>query len=112
MTLIDRILLRAVGKPVGIIVRPYFRRIFMTLETLEARLQGIADNLAEASVEIVDEIAKLREQLDNAGQLTDGARELLDRIETKAQALADIVPDAAEPEEPEEPGGGEEPEEG
>lgn len=96
----------ALGGPIESVLRPYFRKITMTLETLEARLQGISDQLGKASGEIVGEIAQLREQLDNAGQLPDGARALLESIEAKAQALDDIVPDAAPPAEPEDPGAG------
>lgn len=56
---------------------------------INARLAGIETRLAEASTEILALIETLRGE-----QLSDAGRTALDAIEAKANALADIVPDA------------------
>ena len=104
MNSIHRLVLWVLGKPIESIIRPFMEKIAMSIAELEPRLQAIADNLAEASVEITDELQKLRDQLENNGQLSEGARNLLERIEAKAKSLADVVPNAGEPTEPTEPG--------
>lgn len=61
---------------------------------LNAKLTGINTALTEAGGEIVSELDKLRQQLADAGNLTPENEELLNSIGAKAQALADIVPNA------------------
>lgn len=61
------------------------------MATLNERLSSIETNLDEASTELLAELAKLREQI---GTVTPEAEEILGRLETKAKALADVVPNA------------------
>lgn len=63
---------------------------------LVAQLQVIANNLAEASVEITTKIDALTEALANC-EVSDEAKQLLAGITEVAQNLADIVPDEVQP---------------
>lgn len=69
------------------------KHIMRTLNELESALGGIEGKLDKAKTEIVGEITKLREALANT-TLPAGAEAALARLETAAQALDDIVPDA------------------
>lgn len=61
---------------------------------LAAKIDAVSDKLGKASGEIMNEIATLRA---TAGQLPADAEASLERLETMAQALDDIVPDAPAP---------------
>ena len=67
--------------------------IMRTLNELESALAGIGDKLDKAKTEITKEIAALREQLGNVA-LPPSAEAALARLETAAQALDDVIPDA------------------
>ena len=59
---------------------------------LAAKIDAVSDKLVKASGEILNEISTLRT---TAGDLPADAEASLARLETMAQALDDIVPDAA-----------------
>jgi len=61
------------------------------MATLEERLAAIETALDEAGTELTAELAKLREQI-ASGTVTPAALETIGRLETKAKALADIMP--------------------
>ena len=60
---------------------------------VEGLVVGVTEQLAKASGEILDAIAKLQAALADA-ELPDGAVAALADLSAKAQALDDIVPDA------------------
>lgn len=61
------------------------------MATLEERLAGVETALDEAGTELTAELAKLREQI-ASGTVTEAALATIGRLETKAKALADIIP--------------------
>ncbi len=69
------------------------------MATLKERLDKIEADLNEGVGEVTSEITLLRDQLANAGTIPADAEATLARIETKAGALKDIIPNAppAEP---------------
>jgi hypothetical protein len=84
----------------------------MKLSELPALLAEILDQLVKAKAEIVGKIEELEEAMtvDPDVELSQEAQDLLVALRGKAQALDDIVPDAAvEPIEPEDPVDPEEP---
>lgn len=62
------------------------------MATLIERLAGIESALDEASTEITTELANLRAQLGNV--ITPEAEAIIGRLEGKAKALADVIPNA------------------
>lgn len=66
------------------------------MATIEERFTTVETKLNEASTEIVAEIQRLRDEL-AAAQLTPEAEAILERLETKAGELADIVPNVEPP---------------
>lgn len=62
------------------------------MATVIERLSGIETSLDEASTELLAELTKLREQLGNV--ITPEAEAVIARLETKAKALADVIPNA------------------
>lgn len=64
------------------------------MATLKERFDQIEADLTEGLGEVTTEITLLREQLSNAGQLPAEAEATLTRIEAKAGALKDIIPNA------------------
>ena len=64
---------------------------------LGTRLDSSNTSLTEAGNEIGAEIAALRQQLSDAGNLTPENEERLAAIEAKAVALADVVPGSGTP---------------
>ncbi len=68
----------------------------MKLSALQAALEGIEAKLTEAGTEIVAEIQKLRDALGDA-DIPPAAEAALAAITTKANTLADIVPNAPTP---------------
>lgn len=71
-------------------------RITYNMATIEERFTTVETKLNEASTEIVTEIQRLRDEL-AAAQLTPAAEAILERLETKAGELADIVPNVEPP---------------
>ena len=69
-------------------------KIMTDVNELAAKIDAVSDKLGKASGEIVNEIATLRAA---AGQLPADAEASLARLESMAQALDDIVPDAPAP---------------
>lgn len=67
------------------------QEILKLMATIAERLTLVETALDEAGTEIVSELAKLRDQIAN-GTVTPEALETLGRLETKAKALADIIP--------------------
>lgn len=65
------------------------------LNELEGKLDNIEKNLDEAQIELTKEIETLREELANT-EIPAGASASLDRLTTKAQALANIIPNPPE----------------
>lgn len=65
------------------------------MATIEERFTNVETKLNEASTEIVSEIQRLRTEL--AAGLTPEADMILTRLESKANELADIVPNAPAP---------------
>jgi len=72
-------------------------KIMTDVSQLAAKIDAVSDKLGKASGEIMNEIATLRA---TAGQLPADAEASLARLESMAQALDDIVPDAPASEEP------------
>lgn len=70
------------------------------MATIKERLEAIETHLTEGLGEVTTEITTLREQLSNAGQLPADAEATLQRIEAKASALKDIIPNAPPVENP------------
>lgn len=62
------------------------------MATLTERLGSIETSLDEASTELTNELAKLREQLGNV--ITPEAEAIIARLEAKSKALADVIPNA------------------
>ena len=62
------------------------------MATLTERLGFIETSLDEASTELTNELAKLREQLGNV--ITPEAEAIIARLEAKSKALADVIPNA------------------
>ena len=62
------------------------------MATLSERLGSIESTLDEASTELTNELAKLREQLGNV--ITPEAEAIIARLEAKSKALADVIPNA------------------
>jgi hypothetical protein len=63
------------------------------MATLQERFDAVSAKLDEASSELLAEIQNLKDQLANT-QLTPEAEASLEAVETKANALADVVPNA------------------
>lgn len=73
--------------------------IIMTNQTeTKAILERVDTALAEAGTELSEVNQQLKDLLANGGQNTPEVDELLARIDAKAQALKDIVPNATPPE--------------
>jgi predicted negative regulator of RcsB-dependent stress response len=64
----------------------------LIMATLIERLGSIETSLDEASTELTNELAKLREQLGNV--ITPEAEAIIARLEAKSKALADVIPNA------------------
>lgn len=62
------------------------------MATLIERLGSIETSLDEASTELTNELAKLREKLGNV--ITPEAEAIIARLEAKSKALADVIPNA------------------
>lgn len=69
-------------------------KIMTNVTQLAAKIDAVSDKLGKASGEILNEIATLRAA---AGELPTDAEASLARLESMAQALDDIVPDAPAP---------------
>jgi vacuolar-type H+-ATPase subunit E/Vma4 len=69
------------------------QQIMSKLSNLAAALTGIDSKLTEAQMEIVAEIQKLRDSLGNV-ELPPEAEAALASIQAKANALADVIPNA------------------
>jgi chromosome segregation ATPase len=72
-----------------------WERLDKRMATIDERLAAIEGSIDEAGGEITLELAKLREQLGNV--ITPEAEATIARLETKAKALADIIPNAPPP---------------
>lgn len=69
------------------------KQILKTMATVAERLSAVESALDEGAQELVAELAKLREQIAN-GTVTEEALATIGRLETKATALANIIPNA------------------
>ena len=94
----------ALGKPIEQIIRPYYRKLLMSISALEGRLVALNNQLSKVAGEINGKLDELRDQLIEAGQVPEGVIDLLDQIQATVDGLDAIVPDAepADPMDPEE----------
>lgn len=71
--------------------RKRHEQIIKIMATIQERLTTIETSIDEAGTELTAELTKLREQIAN-GTVTPEALETIGRLEAKAKALADIIP--------------------
>ena len=76
------------------------RKQHMDNAELNAKLDGIAADLDEASAEIVAELAKLREQIANGNGMPSEMIAKIDAISVRAKGLAGIIPGSPAPVDP------------
>ena len=77
-------------------------KIYMKIDELRQVLNNVREQLAKASTEILTEIQRLKDLLENV-ELPEDVQQSLADLSEKAQTLDDIVPDQEPEPEPEEP---------
>ena len=96
-SIFTRIVQALLGKPLELILRPYFEVLLMSISTLHLRLMELQAQLDKVHDEIITKIEELRLALENAEQVPPEVNEILDAIQARVDSLDAIVPDA-EPE--------------
>lgn len=79
------------------LIRKLERKLDSYMATVLETLTHIDDKLTEASSEILKEIADLKTAVETAGAISPDVQAKMDSISLKAEALADVVPDAPSP---------------
>lgn len=97
------VLLPAMGAIAALSVYAIYRLLEAKMGAFADALETVETKLDEAQGEIVGALEDLKAQLDAKGTLDDADKDAIDRITTKATALADIVPNVPVDEDPSAP---------